>query len=555
MKLSRRTLLGTAVAGSAVAATGVAFQAEAATVPATAATAAAVSPPGDVVGKITVGYQGWFACPGDGAPINGWWHYAQDWGKTPSPSNEALYAWPDVRDYAKTYKTGYANLGNGQPASLFSSYDQQAVDTHFSWMQQNGLDTAALQRFNPTGGEGPTRDAVTARVRNAAETHGRKFYIMYDVSGWTSMQQQIKDDWTNKMKAYAASPAYAKQNGKPVVGIWGFGFNDDNHPWSPAVCLDVINWFKAQGCYVMGGTPTHWRLGESDSRAGYLDVYHAFNMISPWMVGRIGNAGDSDNFYANVNVPDVADCVAHGIDYQPCVLPGDLNARHRKHGDFMWRQFYNMIRAGAPAIYISMFDEYNEGNQIAKTAESLAFVPAGSKFIGLDEDGTPCSSDYYLRLTGDGGRMLKGAIALTATRPTQPVLGSSTPPTQPSGTVSLRSRANGRFVGGSPLVASLAAATEGYGVVDAGGGLIALKSSATGKYVCAENAGAAPLVADRDAIGGWEQFTLVQNPDGSVALRAAVNGKYVCADNAGASPLIANRDAVGPWESFDRATA
>ncbi len=37
----------------------------------------------------------------------------------------------------------------------------------------------------------------------------------------------------------------------------------------------------------------------------------------------------------------------------------------------------------------------------------------------LDEDGTPCSSDYGLRLTGDGGRMRKGQIGLTPTRPTQ----------------------------------------------------------------------------------------------------------------------------------------
>jgi hypothetical protein len=68
-----------------------------------------------------------------------------------------------------------------------------------------------------------------------------------------------------------------------------------------------------------------------------------------------------------------------------------------------------------------MYDEYNEGNQIAKTAENLSMVPNGSTFVGLDEDGTACSSDYYLRLTGDGGKMLKGQIALTATRPTQPM--------------------------------------------------------------------------------------------------------------------------------------
>jgi len=120
-------------------------------------------------------------------------------------------------------------------------------------------------------------------------------------------------------------------------------------------------------------------------------------MISPWMVGRIGDSAGSDWFYANVNQADQADCNAHGIDYQPCVLPGDLSQRQRAHGDFMWRQFYNMVRVGAQGLYISMFDEYNESNQIAKTAETAAFLPAGSGMLALDEDGTACSADYYLR--------------------------------------------------------------------------------------------------------------------------------------------------------------
>jgi hypothetical protein len=548
MKLSRRTLLGAAVAGTAATAAGVSFDAFAADT--AAPTASAVSPPGDVVGKITVGYQGWFTAAGDGAPLKGWWHYGQDWQQIPSPVNQALKSWPDVRDYDRVYKTGYQNLGDGRPASLFSSYDQQTVDTHFRWMRENNLDTAALQRFNPVGGEGPIRDAVTVKVRNAAEQFGRKFYIMYDVSGWTDMQQQIKDDWAAKMNAYTASPAYARQNGKPVVGIWGFGFNDTNHPWNAAACLDVITWFQTQGVYVMGGTPTHWRNGDSDSRSGFSDVYHAFDMISPWMVGRIGDAAGSDWFHTNVTVPDVRDCLAHGIDYQPCVLPGDLQERQRAHGDFMWRQFYNVIRAGAPAIYISMFDEYNEGNQIAKTAETAASVPAGSKFLALDEDGTKCSADYYLRLSGDGGRMLKGELALTATRPTVPAGGTAQPP-EGTEAVGILSRANDRFVGGSPLTASLPSATERFTVVDAGAGLVALRSSRTGKYVCADQAGTAALVADRDSIGAWETFTKVQNPDGSVSFRSSANGRYVCAENAGTGALIANRTAIGPWESFD----
>jgi len=44
----------------------------------------------------------------------------------------------------------------------------------------------------------------------------------------------------------------------------------------------------------------------------------------------------------------------------------------------MWRQFYDLVRLGAQGIYISMFDEYNEGNQIAKTAEDASMAPAGA---------------------------------------------------------------------------------------------------------------------------------------------------------------------------------
>ncbi|MEV4753771.1 discoidin domain-containing protein [Micromonospora sp. NPDC049559] len=431
MALSRRTFVSSVAAGSALAAVSASELASAVSSPAYAA-----SPPGDVVGKITVGYQGWFSCPGDGAPIGGWWHWSRDRFQPPSPSNTTIVSWPDMREYTRGYTTAYPNLGNGQPAQLFSSYDQQTVDTHFRWMQQYGCDTAALQRFNPMGDEGPTRDAMAVKVRSAAERFGRKFYIMYDVTDWTNMQSEIKTDWTNKMRAYTSSSAYAFQNGKPVVCIWGFGFSEPSRPFAPAPCLDVVNWFKAQGCYVIGGVPTWWRQGINDSRPGFLDVYHAFNMISPWMVGRAASPADLDSYYNNVNLGDQADCNAHGIDYQPCVMPGDLSSGHRRHGDFYWRHFYNMVRLGCQGIYISMFDEYNEGNQIAKTAETAASVPQGSGIRALDEDGTFCSSDYYLRITADGGRMLKGQLALTSVRPTPPVLGGgadTTAPTTPGG--------------------------------------------------------------------------------------------------------------------------
>lgn len=508
------------------------------------------SPVGDVVGKITVGYQGWFACVGDGSPINAWWHWTQNWGQVPSSTNNGIKSWPDVRDYTNTFATGWANLNNGQQARLFSSFSDQSVNVHFQWMQQFGIDCAALQRFNPNGTEGPIRDAITAKVRTAAETYGRKFYIMYDVSGWNNMQSEIKTDWTNKMKVYTSSSAYAKQNGKPVVCIWGFGFNDNNHNFTAAACLDVINWFKGQGCYVIGGIPTWWRTApaDADSRQGFLDVYRAFNMISPWMVGRIGDANGSDWFYNNVNIGDQDFCNQNGIDYQPCVLPGDLQERQRAHGDFMWRQFYNMVRLGAQGIYISMFDEYNEGNQIAKTAESAAWIPAGSGFWALDEDGVACSADYYLRLTGDGGRMLKGQIGLTATRPTVPFPGGGGAPI--GQTITLKS-SNNMYVcaenGAQPMNCNrtVAQSWEQFTVVSAGDGKIALINQ--GKYVCSEN-GTQAMNCNRTAIGPWEQFEWIANADGSISLRGN-NGAYVSSES-GTQPMTCNRTTPQATERF-----
>ncbi len=375
--------------------------------------AQAQSPVGDVVGKVTVGYQGWFAAPGDGSPFNNWWHWTQT-GGAPSATNTGIKSWPDTREYTATFPTAYNNAPNGRPGNLFSSYPDQTINTQFLWMQQNGIDCAALQRFNPTGGEGPIRDAITAKVKTAAESHNVKFYIMYDVSGWMNMQTEMKADWISKMSSYTASPAYARQNGKPVVCIWGMGLNDVNHPFSSAVCVEVINWFKAQGCYVIGGVRGEWRTVND----GYTDTYNAFDMITPWLIGKIGTMSRADSYYTEVSIGDQAYCNAHGIDYQATVLPGDLQERQRVHGDFMWKQFYNMKRLGAQGLYISMYDEYNEGNQIAKTAENQSQVPVGASYLALDEDGVAVSSDYYLRLTNDGGKMFKGQIPLTATRPT-----------------------------------------------------------------------------------------------------------------------------------------
>jgi len=395
--------------------------------------AIAASPPGDVVGKVSVGYQGWFACTSDGSPINIWWHWSPN-AQTPSSTNIGIYSWPDMRQYASGFQTGFPNLSNGQPATLFSSYDQQVVDTHFRWMEENEIDTAALQRFSPFGGEGPTRNGMTLKVRSAAETYHRKFYIMYDISGWDSFATQLKTDWTNYMLAQiniTNSPAYAMQNGKPVVCIWGMGFTD--RPGDVATCTEVINWFKAQGCYVIGGVPTWWRDSISDSKTNFLSVYSNFHMLSPWMVGRFNDAAGSDSYRSSVNQGDISYCNSHGIDYQPCIVPGHSwqtpPTGGRMHGDYMWHQVVNMMQIGSHGLYISMYDEFNEATQIIPTAEDESMNPAGSSFITWDADGVHCSADFYLRLTRDAGRMFKGQIPFQTTHSTPFVLPPAIPPT------------------------------------------------------------------------------------------------------------------------------
>jgi subtilisin family serine protease len=124
--------------------------------------------------------------------------------------------------------------------------------------------------------------------------------------------------------------------------------------------------------------------------------------------------------------------------------------------------------------------------------------------------------------------------------------------------VTLRAQINNRYVtaesaGAASLIANRAAAGswERFTLLTNADGSVSLRAGVNGRYVTAENAGASPLIANRTAVGAWEKFTLVINADGSVSLRAGVNGRYVTAENAGASPLVANRRAIGAWEHFD----
>jgi hypothetical protein len=385
--------------------------------------AAAAAP--SVKNKVYAGYQGWFAAPGDGSPLNNWTHWA---GGTPAPGNQTFELYPDMTGYPATskFQTGYAALGNGSPATLFSSYPTDVVDKHFSWMQQYGIDGAALQRFGsdistPSSPRTAQRNAITGKARTAAEKYGRGFYVEYDVSGLTdaNLEQVLKDDWTKQITGslhLTDSPMYAREGGKPVVELWGLGFT--NRPGTVASGQAIVNWFKSQGIYVIGGVPRGWRT-DGDAKPGFAPVYKAFNMLSPWMVGSTSDT-------APQLAADQAAMKANGQDYQPVIYPGfswanwkggARNQIPRRSGDYLWTQAANVRKAGVTQAFIAMFDEYDEGTAIAPAASDSSMIPTNQYFQTTSSDGTYVSSDFYLRLAGKATRMITGQDPLTTTVP------------------------------------------------------------------------------------------------------------------------------------------
>ena len=174
-----------------------------------------------------------------------------------------------------------------------------------------------------------------------------------------TLVSDITNDWLYLVNVMhiTNSPRYLCHRGKPVVAIWGFGFNDGNHLASPQQAQTVINWFKSQGVTVMGGVPTYWRTLTNDSytNAAWTPVYLSFDVISPWAVGRYGNNAGADSYTASITVPDLAECKSNGIDYMPVVFPGfswynenggPLNQIPRNGGSFYWGQVYDDCACG-----------------------------------------------------------------------------------------------------------------------------------------------------------------------------------------------------------------
>ncbi len=385
--------------------------------------------------KLLMGYQGWFACPQDGSPINQWVHWFRR--QNPVATNATFDFWPDMSelDPDELFPTGLT-LSNGSPAMVFSAYNRKTVMRHVKWMKDHHLDGVFLQRFSSSLGDSAHfafRNQVTGNARAGAEAYGRVFAMMYDISGQNpaTLVRTLTNDWNYLVNTLRMtnSPAYVWHKGKPVVAIWGFGFTD--RPGTPQDAQTVINFFKAAGCTVMGGVPTQWRTlkGDSQTNTAWAAVYRSFDIISPWSVGRYGNISEIDAFRQNQIQPDLVETRAKGIDYMPVIFPGfswtnlnqgPFNQIPRNGGSFYWRQALNAISAGCTMLYGAMYDEVDEGTAMFKLVPTNARLPVEGSFVPLDVDGQSLPSDWYLRVADQASRMLRQEIPLQGQLPIRP---------------------------------------------------------------------------------------------------------------------------------------
>jgi hypothetical protein len=379
-----------------------------------------------LTGKVMCGYQGWFSTPDDGAQ-RGWTHYSRR-GRF-EPGYCTIDLWPDMSDLDEDEKfpTVFRHA-DGSVASVFSSFRRKTVLRHFRWMKEYGIDGGFVQRFavqtfrplNLNHG-----NTVLMHCREGANLHGRAYAVMYDLSGLRAGQMgHVMDDWKTLVDGMRigrddGDQAYLHERGKPVVAVWGIGFNDGRR-YSLDECLELVRFLKHDpqygGCTVMLGVPTGWRTLDRDCLRDEKvhEIILQADIVSPWTVGRYSSLASVARHAEQRWQKDILWCRQQGKAYLPVVFPGfswhnmkpdsPLDQIPRQKGRFLWSQYVQAKKVGATMIYQAMFDEIDEGTAIFKCTNS---PPVGASPF-LTYEGLP--SDHYLWLTGMGGRLLRGEM-------------------------------------------------------------------------------------------------------------------------------------------------
>ncbi|WP_339757436.1 glycoside hydrolase family 71/99-like protein [Algoriphagus aquimarinus] len=386
-------------------------------------------------GLVMAGYQGWFGAEGDDSN-RGWYHYQSGCGFQPGCST--IDMWADVSEYPKTYPTDF-KFENGETANLFSSYDAETTDLHFKWMKEYGIDGVYLQRFvvevKESNAAGKRHfDKVLENALAAAKKYDRTVCIMYDLSGATAadVRDFVEKDYFELVDKYKLfdnkeNPTYLRENGKPLVAVWGVGFND-NRKYTiddASVMLDKLKGSQNR-VSVMLGVPYWWRsLGnDTENNPKLHELIKKSDVIMPWAVGRYSSTNYGE-VSSQTLVSDLQWCKSNDVKYIPLVFPGfswgnmnqdtEYNAIPRLKGDFYWQQINGAVKSGAKSLYVAMFDEIDEGTAIFKVLnEGKTPLNADGKFIGIDPE---LPTDHYLYLTGQAGKWVKGDGSFSSIQP------------------------------------------------------------------------------------------------------------------------------------------
>ena len=375
-------------------------------------------------GKIMCGYQGWFTAKGDGSGSD-WTHYKA--GKELKPGSITIDLWPDMSEMDKDekYPTPFKHA-DGSTAYLFSSYNGKTVDRHFGWMKDYKINGVFLQRFGVNLKRPDLykrRNVITHHVQSAANKHGRTWAMMYDLTGFKAgdIKKHLIPDWValkDKVKI-TEDPSYLHHKGKPVISVWGIGFDDDRK-YSLKETEELIDFLKNDPVYggntVIVGTPSFWREETRDAlkNSRLHEVLAKADIISPWTPGRYRTPKQATEHAQQVIKPDVKWCAERNLEHYPVIFPGfswqnlmrtkgqdaKLNHIPRLKGQFMWTQASEYKKAGAKMLYVAMFDEVDEATAIMKCTNN----PPVGKSNFIDYEGLP--SDHYLKLCGEIRKML-----------------------------------------------------------------------------------------------------------------------------------------------------
>lgn len=388
-----------------------------------------------LVGKVMCGYQGWFNAPGDGT-TRGWIHWGR--GGEFSPNNCTVDMWPDVSELAPEEKFLAPDFFDGDDHYVFSSHNHNTVARHFKWMREYGIDGIYLQRFvtevTPDSASFQHRNDVLDYCKAGANAFDRKYAVMYDLSGLTSTgdMQKVEADWKYLVdnKQVGRDPnddAYIFHKGKPVVAVWGLGFE---RVYEGEESYNFIDFLKNDPTYggftVMLGVDDDWR---TNNDPWFVKTLQAADIISPWMVGRYTNTDGVNNWASNKGSLDKNWCDDNSKDYLPVIFPGfswynlkgeKFDHIKREGGQFLWDQVYaNITTVGAQMLYVAMYDEVDEGTAIFKVSSHPPDTPPAQFLTYYGPDSSTLPSDEYLWIVGQATRALRKEIPVTAQRPTR----------------------------------------------------------------------------------------------------------------------------------------